>query len=540
MPVKVKCQSCEKVFAAPDAARGKAVKCPGCQERVKVPAGGGAKSGGAPAQKKPVKKAGDDDHEDILKNLDLDGAEDEHAKVCPKCGQEYYEEDAIECASCGLNFGTGLTKDKQKGVDPKIFFRVVWKDSWAFLQKNRSFAIRTSSYTVGYSLLFLFFAFMVGWCSSFPPRLFWMGLTVIFSMVPSGWVWFLNGEVIKATLDKREEMPRTNFDMFTSVSLGIKFFAWHIAMGVQLILPAVGPYLIWSGQLIPGIVVTALGELLLFLTVPQVMVHMAMPVKTRGWLAHVQFQAFGKSFTGCAYWCMLTFVVMLPVLVPAGLMCGIGHSGLTAFLNTELENARANTVRGNDQAAVRAAINNPKKGEALPVFDEKDPRYENKPLPWKGIIVPMIGLIISGGMFGFSAVFAMRANGLLALYFKKLMKLDTMAREVVWVNKEAIKQARLDNETPAERKARQRKEQVVNALAVVVFLAVVGGIGWYIYKENFASNSGQAPADGGGQPPVEGGAAPGGGAMPGGAAMPGGQVPVVPGGAAAAGGVVIP
>src|SRR5439155_26580653 len=33
MPVKVRCQSCDKVFAAPDAARGKAVKWPGCQER---------------------------------------------------------------------------------------------------------------------------------------------------------------------------------------------------------------------------------------------------------------------------------------------------------------------------------------------------------------------------------------------------------------------------------------------------------------------------------------------------------------------------
>ena len=94
MPVKVRCQSCEKVFAAPDAARGKLVKCPGCEEKVKVPAGDGAKSGATakPAGKKPApakakKDEHHDDHEHALKNLDLDGAEDENTRVCPKCGQ---------------------------------------------------------------------------------------------------------------------------------------------------------------------------------------------------------------------------------------------------------------------------------------------------------------------------------------------------------------------------------------------------------------------------------------------------------------------
>src|SRR5881409_372218 len=141
MPVKVRCQSCEKVFAAPDAARGKAVKCPGCQERVKVPGGDGAKAGGgAPAKtatkKKPVKKEEHEDHEEFLKNLDLDSVEDTDVRVCPKCGHEAAE-DAFECANCGMNFETGLTKDKQKGIDPKIFFRVVLKDSWAFLKNHR-------------------------------------------------------------------------------------------------------------------------------------------------------------------------------------------------------------------------------------------------------------------------------------------------------------------------------------------------------------------------------------------------------------------
>ena len=37
MPVKLKCTNCEKVLSVPDAARGKAVKCPECQTRLAVP-----------------------------------------------------------------------------------------------------------------------------------------------------------------------------------------------------------------------------------------------------------------------------------------------------------------------------------------------------------------------------------------------------------------------------------------------------------------------------------------------------------------------
>ncbi len=480
MPVKVRCQSCEKVFAAPDAARGKAVKCPGCQERVKVPAAvAPAKTKGPPKKKAAAPE--EHDHEEFIKNLDLDSIEDTEVKVCPKCGHEAAEE-AYECENCGLNFESGLTKDKQKGVDPKIFFRVVWKNSMEFLKQNRSFAIRTTMYSMSYSLAFLFFSFMVGWCTSFPPRMFWLGLAVVAYMVPFGWVWFLNGEIIKATLEKKDKLPRTNFDMFTCVALGIKFHLWHAAMATQLVLPVVGFFLIRSGQKIPGIVVLALGELLLFLTVPQVMVHMVMPVTLRGWLAHVQFQAFGKTFLGCAYWCGITAAVMFPLLIPVGLACGLTQRSLGEFIRVELDNAAANSLKGDDLAALRDAINNPKKGEAPPKFDENDPRYVNQPLPWTKIIIPAIGLIMSQMMFGFSAVFAMRANGLLAFYYKKHMKLVSMAKELVWVDKKKLKEQMLENETPDQKKKRKQNEMIANTVAIVIVLGIVAGAAWYLLK----------------------------------------------------------
>ncbi|MCX7419469.1 MAG: hypothetical protein NT013_08015 [Planctomycetia bacterium] len=523
MPVKVRCQSCDKVFGAPDAARGKSVKCPGCDERVKVPGGAGAAAKGkAPAKKKAAPS--EHSHEEFLKNMDLDEVEDTNVKVCPKCGHEAGDE-AMECESCGLNFESGLTKEKQKGVDPKIFFRVVLKDSMAFLKAHRSLALRTSTYSLVYSLAFLFFSFMIGWCISFPPRMFWMFLTVVAYMVPFGWVWFLDGEIIKATLEKREKMPRINFDMFTCVALGIKFHLWQIVMGIQLILPGIGAYLTRSGQVVPGAIVTLLGQILILLMLPQVMVHMVMPVQKRGWLAHVQFQALSKSFMGCAYWAVMYVVVMIPVILPVSLACALQQRALGEFAQVERANVEASSIQGADYAALRAAMNNPKKDVPLPVMDEKDPRYVQKPLPWKNIIIPGIGFVISAMLFGFGAVFLMRANGLLALYYKKLMKLDSMARETVWVDKKKL----LENETPEQKKARKQKEMAMNSVAVVAFLAVIGGVAWYMFKP--AGTDAAPAAD----------AAPAGGAVPaGGAAPPAGGMPVQPGAGAAAGGVIIP
>ncbi|MFM9959724.1 MAG: hypothetical protein ACKV2Q_00665 [Planctomycetaceae bacterium] len=440
MPVKVRCSSCEKVFAAPDAARGKLVKCPGCEEKVKVPAGDGAKAGtaGKPASKKPApakvkKDEHHDDHEHALKSLDLDNVEDENTRVCPKCGQELFEEEASECPACGLNFETGLTKEKQKGVDPKGFFKVAFKDSKRFLAENKSLAIRTGIYTLIYSVLNFCCFFMVTWVVSFPPRLFWMGLTFITGMVPFGWLWFLNGEIITATMDKRETMPRINFDMFTCVALGIKWLLWLTAISTQLVIPLLAVFLAYKRMLIPAAALGGVSALLIAVMIPQVMVHMTMPVTLRGWLMHVQFQALGKSLKASLYWVAITFVVMLPTLLPVGLGCAIGRQGVIEFSAAMAFNFKTNSLLGADLAVYTAKKNNPKKNEVIEEVKLDDPKYQTRSLPWKGFIIPGIGILLTQGMFGFGAVFAMRANGLFGLYYKKLIKLDTMAKELVWL-----------------------------------------------------------------------------------------------------------
>ncbi len=137
MAVKVRCPTCDKVLNAPDAARGKAIKCPGCETKVKVPAGD-SPVGNSPASqgkstprkssgKVPAKKVEDPDSGEFLARLDLDDVADSSQAMCPKCGAAL-PEDATECPECGVDPSTGqLTasakrRRNMKGPDPAQFY----------------------------------------------------------------------------------------------------------------------------------------------------------------------------------------------------------------------------------------------------------------------------------------------------------------------------------------------------------------------------------------------------------------------------------
>ncbi len=518
MPVKVKCASCAKIFAAPDAARGKLVKCPGCEGKVKVPAGDGAKPATAPAKstaapakppakkKVPPKDADHDEQEHAIKNLDLDTIEDENANICPKCGQEIYEEETIECPTCGLNFETGQTKDKQRGVDPKLFFRYAWKDPLKFMKSHRRFVIRTSLYTLVYSLLFLLSFLMIGICSDPPPRAFWTLIAVVTAMVPPGWLFFLNGEVIKLTMEKKDQLGRINFDMYTCMALGFKTYLWTAAMGAQFVLPVAGAVMIKMGQLIPGAVLIGVGLIPILLVMPQAMVHMTMPITRRAWMMHIHLMCWGKAFLASAYWCVITLVVLLPALLPVAILGGIGARKTATFAGMYVRNYTANSAYYADTQAVEAAKNNPKGPQ--PTFNKDDPKYKNEKLPFMNLILPAIGLVLSEMLVGFGAVFAMRVNGLLGLYYKKHLKLESMAKEVKYITKKDLE------DDPALKKKMDQQKMIKNIAVLIGLLTVLGGLGWYQFLR---------------KPPVEAPPAQDGGAAPAANAAPGGAQPGMPG-----------
>ena len=87
MAVKVRCPTCDKVLNAPDAARGKAVKCPGCDTKVKVPAGdtsaGGQTTSRRAAAKAPARQRAqaDDDDEFLAGFVDVGSGSDWHGHI---------------------------------------------------------------------------------------------------------------------------------------------------------------------------------------------------------------------------------------------------------------------------------------------------------------------------------------------------------------------------------------------------------------------------------------------------------------------------
>ena len=284
-------------------------------------------------------------------------------------------------------------------------------------------------------------------------------------------------------------------------------------------LPLAAGFLIHQGKLIPGIALIAVFELILFLMIPQVMIHMVMPLTKRGWMMHIQFKAWGKSLGASVYWCGITFVAVLPALVPVALAGGIGFRGVNSFVLDMKHNYTANATLGEDLEVYYAARNNPKKNETAPIEPKgEDPKYELRKIRWKGAIFPAIGLILSELMFGFGAVFAMRANGNFGLYFKRQLKLETLAKDVKWVAKGA-----LSDDDPAVIKAKKKQQLIQNIGATVAFLAVMGGLGWWFFLRKPEDPGAAVPAVQPGDPAAAE-AAPG-GAPPG---TPAGAVGLAP------------
>ena len=266
MPVKVRCPSCDKVVTVPDAARGKAVKCPQCETRIAVPAGDSGvqktvKDSGPQktVKKKPAAKSSHPvDSEDALASLDLRRAEDTNARICSKCGFDMQEldEEETECPKCGFDIEAGgmgikARKKAMKGPDPADFYPGLAEGAWKFLLKNQGLAWRTDLYTLICLLISLGCAFMYLWLSAWPPRAFFALCFFVSFLVIPGWLWYLDCEVIKLTLERKDKFKKLNFDFFLASSKGVLSVAWAIAVALPILLipGLIGCYLVfYSGQ----------------------------------------------------------------------------------------------------------------------------------------------------------------------------------------------------------------------------------------------------------------------------------------------------
>lgn len=116
MPIPVKC-SCGKSFSLKDELAGKAVKCPACQNVIKIPVPGkvvasasptaGKPAAGQAAPKPPAAKAAPAPPKAELDDLFAqEGFQVKTGKTCPNCFESAPKE-AVLCVKCGFHFETG-------------------------------------------------------------------------------------------------------------------------------------------------------------------------------------------------------------------------------------------------------------------------------------------------------------------------------------------------------------------------------------------------------------------------------------------------
>lgn len=124
MPITVKCQ-CGKSLKVKDQLAGKAVKCPGCSQVVKVPAAGAAPATPTPAPAAPVQPAPMQPASPAANQMadlfDEEGFGTQVAAACPACGSEM-PAGAVLCTKCGYHTQAGekLEGHRLAGVDIEL------------------------------------------------------------------------------------------------------------------------------------------------------------------------------------------------------------------------------------------------------------------------------------------------------------------------------------------------------------------------------------------------------------------------------------
>lgn len=486
MPVKVKCPSCEKVLSVPDAARGKAVKCPQCETRISVPrdddsTDSGVKSSrtaSAKSKAKSKKPAKVMDSEAALATFDMRRAEDTEARICSKCGydMQYQDEDDTECPQCGYDSSAGglgakARKKALKGPDPADFYPGLVKEAWKFVGKNQLLAWRTVMYTFVCLWIALGCGFLYFWISMWPPRVFLaLCFTISFLVIP-GWMWFLDTEVIKLTLERKDKFKKLNFDFFLASAMGAAFVFWCVVVLLPVMaIPAGLGYALVNYSGMPSYVMAiclGLGAIPAIWMLPVVMSHMAMPVQYKGWMVWKVIPMCARNIAPLSFWMLwflLTNVANIGGLVAIGAVYG---QDISAIIKTMESNA---DIRRQEFARIQNP-NTKKKGQQAPVL-EKLPDLQ--PVNFQPLIVPCIILSVMSIFNGFTSLFNMRTNGQFTYYNKGSLELVDRLKEYKYKAKEKV-------DEDADEKPKTPVQHIVDSAVLVLVFCLLGFVGGMLY-----------------------------------------------------------
>lgn len=438
MPIKVRCKECNTSFSVKDEAEGKRVRCKECGAPVKVTA--------AKQSKKRSRSSKPADTDDFLATLDIDKLEDKAAKICPRCGQDV-DEDDVECSHCGVDLSTGRMseatrrKRKRKGPAVEEFYSKSWGDAYTFLKNHKGLAVKTFFYSFIASTLFFCAVFMMMWCHRTPPRAFWGFIAFVSIMAIPGWIWFIQTEVVRYALQKKDKLKRINFDFFLCSALGMKFIFWVVlfSLPAEAILGTLGYYFISNDSIPVGVILIAAGFIPTFLMFPLAMPHMTMVDSTPGWLIHKLGKIFLNLVKPAIFWCFVFVVTSLPVIGCLAAIGAVYGNGLNDFFS----NVQYNSAIARDNSAKEYAEENKIKDFEEGPFVGKTPAEIDASI----LIAPSILWAFACLFYAPSLIYNARVNGLLALHCKPDLGLITKLSETKYVSK-ADREKDDDNATP--------------------------------------------------------------------------------------------
>lgn len=402
MPVKVRCRDCDAQFSAPDAARGKSVKCKECGKPVKVPAGD------AEPKKKKVEKTIED--EDFFSNLDLENVEHAEKQICPKCAQDVSEED-IECPHCGVNLETGQISTKQKekqklkrrGPDPDEFFKVVWKNSKEFMLAKKGIAIRLGMFWAFTATISSSCSFMTVWCDKVPLKVFFSILSAVCWLASIGCFYQIGLEIIRQTREETDKYDRFAFDFFADIALGLKAAVWPFALFGIVLFPTLSILIGLAGREIITIeqagmgfgAVLAIAGLFALPTFPIALCHLTGKYTYKAYLPNEMYRILFKNIGAAGYWWVVAISMYLLAII-AAIPIGIFAVDIWAQLTTAIF-----------------------KVLELAGIDAKE---ENRGLFYY-VVFPLVGMLflwifyaIYSFAISFSSIYLMRATGLFCYY----------------------------------------------------------------------------------------------------------------------------
>ena len=328
--------------------------------------------------------------------------------------------------------------------------------------------VRSILYWLIFTSLALGCGYMVLWCHRTPPKTFWAFCGFVLLMVGPGWTWFLHTVVINATLEKKSELKRVNFDFFLCAALGIKVFVWQFAL-VQVATGSIGVLLLSKGYVIVGSLCIGLGALICLAMAPIAMAHMSMPVTYRGWLLPVMVQIFFKTAAPALYWSLVYVVTNIPAIAGIVVIGAVYGDDLVAVANTLNFNAHVAAAEGNEAPKPEKNA----EGQEVPVEDPlaKFRGAEKKPVDAKPLIVPAVIWPFICVFFGFASVFNMRSNGQFAWYFKRHLDLIGEVKQIVYKLKEFDEAGE-----PIVDPKKEKQKKIVAGIGVTIVLYVAANV----------------------------------------------------------------